>query len=195
MRKGVVINDNRVMITRQCNAMAELLQRRPKNRRPKWTQMIFRCLFKHQGFGTRASCRMQMIITSALWHHGQQPQSLMHVRHFIMRHTGDFACPQLVTCNTSKGKGGLWLQKTQYFPNASTTKVTRLICLLSKSFSMRDMILPCKGTDVMCVLLYLDHVYYIIQRKVNSSFILLSFISHIFHYTFSVLLRWIGIVQ
>lgn len=118
--------------------------------------MISRCFFKQQGFGAGASCRMQMIITSVLWHHSHQPQSFIYVWHFIMWAQRIFACPQLVTCNTSKGKESLWLQKTWDFPNASTTKVTWLICLLSKSFSMGDMILPCKATDVMCVLLTLD---------------------------------------
>lgn len=67
----------------------------PKNRRPKWTQMISRCLFRQQGFGAGASCPMQMIITSVLWHLRQQHRRLIHVRHFIMWAWGILHFPNL----------------------------------------------------------------------------------------------------
>lgn len=158
-----VIVDNRQVMTKQHNARAELLLllllHGPKNRRPKWTQMISRCLFKQQGFGAGASCRMQMIITSVLWHHGQQLRSLIHVTHFIMWALGILHVPNLWHATQAMANEVCDYRKPEIFLMRQHTKWHDLyVCLLSKSFSLRDMILPCKATDVMCVLLTRGHV-------------------------------------
>lgn len=181
-----VIVDNRVMMTKQHNTLLH----GPKNRRPKWTQMISRCFFKHQGFGTRASCRMQMIITSVLWHHGQQLQSLIHVRYFIMWAQRILHVPNLwhaiqamvnEVCDYRKPEIFLMHQQTRWHD--------WYVCLLVKCFSMRDATLSYKATDVMCVLLTPYHVYCYWKAKYKSHNNILPFLTSIsfFPYCLDVL--------
>lgn len=72
--RWTVTIDNKAELTRQLIAKAELLLLKTK-----WTQMISRCLFKYHGCEAGASCRMQMKITSGVWHHAHHHYSLVHV--------------------------------------------------------------------------------------------------------------------
>lgn len=166
------------MMTTQHDARAELPSR-PKNRRHKWTQMISRCFFRHQGFGAGASCWMQMIITSVLWHHGQQPQSLIHVRHFIMWAQRTLHVANLWHAIQARVKEVCDCKKKKeiFLMHQQTRWHDYIFCLLSKSFSVRDMIRPCKPL-MWCVFCWPSTMYTVIVRmkyfwiQVASSFIL-----------------------
>lgn len=135
------------MRTKQHNALLH----GPKNRKPKWTQIISRCFFKHQGFGAWASCQMQMIITSVLWPHGQQLQSLIHVRYFIMWAQRILHVPNLWHAIQAMVNEVCDYRKPEIFLMHQQTRWRDwYVCLLVRCFSVRDSKFPCKTWRDLC---------------------------------------------